>query len=1544
MRIIIIKKDKLNSFFLPSKISGNYWIPGENKENLINVEASGDKWVLRSNADVKIINKDMYLDSVFLLNYSYCFLKSLKTNETYIIYCLPTYDETMIKLKVGEKADILVGSAATSTIRYDISNVPNTICELSLNEGKWKYTSVDSKLVYINGVPAKDTELYVGDIIFIMGFMLIIGNDFVVVNNPNDKVSYSMGAFESFTPQEEIPAETEELEDDDIVELYKEDDYFLRAPRFKSAVEPEVIGIDSPPGGAQQQEMPILFTIGPMITMGMTSMVSVANTIVNLRTTDQPWTAALPSLLTAGAMLASIFVWPSITRRYAKKQQKKAEEKRVNKYLAYLETKKEEIKEAIVKERQITIENNITLNDCLNIINTKKRNLWEREIEDDDFLTVRIGIGSTTPDLQVKAPEEHFTLEDDELNLMVQKIANDSKTMEDVPINVSLAERNITAIVGPEKATKAFLDGLILQLVTFHSFDELKFVLFTSEQNADKWNYMKILPHCWDDTKSLRFFASNSEDMKQVSAYLEKIFNDRLYGDEKQKEIDYRMFKPYYIIITDNLKIARNIEIIKKVLEQKVNAGFTVIFKNDKLGNLPGECSTFLNIDPNGSGMFENELVSTKQKSFDADINYEIDLDDVARKLANIPLEISNPEGDLPDTISFLQMYNIGKVDQLNTPNRWRSNNPTISLQAPVGVDENGELFNLDLHEKAHGPHGLIAGMTGSGKSEFIITFVLSLAVNYHPDEIQFVLIDYKGGGLAGAFENKETGVKLPHLAGTITNLDTVEMNRSLASIQSELRRRQTLFNEARDALNESTIDIYKYQKLYRDGLVKKPISHLFIISDEFAELKAQQPEFMAQLISTARIGRSLGVHLILATQKPAGVVDDQIWSNSKFRVCLKVQDKSDSNDMIKCPDAAMLTKVGRFYLQVGYNEFFALGQSAWCGAQYYPADRVKKKVDNSIAFINSIGQTYKSVDDQKVGVLAQSKGEELPNIMKYIVNIAKEEQIETPQLWLDSIPEFIYVENLKKKYNNQAIPYVLNPIIGEFDDPNNQRQDLLTVPLSVDGNLVVYGVAGSGKEQLLTTLIYSLIVNHSVDEVNIYALDFGAETLKVFSKAPQVGDILYIGDQEKIINLFRMLQELIDTRKKLFVDFNGSYSSYIKNSGKSLPNVVVIINNYEMFLESYADYEDTLIGLSREGLKYGLMFILTTSGINTVKYRLKQNFKQELVLQMNDPADYVSVLGNTNKVYPSKYKGRGLVKQEAVYEFQTAYPYKEDEQNEYLKQIIEKLNGAYNTRAKAVPILPEKVTLEFVKDSLLGLNAIPIGVVKSSLSIDVFDFKTKFTTLITGNDLDTYKSFINALLLEIYSLNQTTLYTLDTLEFINTSLGSKIGALTSGFEETLKKITEFVKECHKIYLDNNYSRDALKDKSPATLVLIGVTDILSRLEKSVKDDFIDSLEKAKDLGVLNILLIDSGNNIKKLEYEAWYKSVVSNNRGLWLGNGIADQFVIKLTKTPRELRDTIQANFGYSVKNGVATLIKTIEYQDADLIVKDGNNEQNTN
>lgn len=418
-------------------------------------------------------------------------------------------------------------------------------------------------------------------------------------------------------------------------------------------------------------------------------------------------------------------------------------------------------------------------------------------------------------------------------------------------------------------------------------------------------------------------------------------------------------------------------------------------------------------------------------------------------------------------------------------------------------------------------------------------------------------------------------------------------------------------------------MDIYKYQQLYRDKVVTEPVPHLFIISDEFAELKTQQPEFMEQLISAARIGRSLGVHLILATQKPSGVVDDQIWSNSKFRVCLKVQEKADSQDMIKCPDAAELSQTGRFYLQVGFNELFALGQSAWCGAEYVPTETVEKSIDSSIQVVDNLGRVLMNVKPSKKKVAQGSKIKQIVAIVKYLSDLATEEKIKVRPLWLDPIPAKVFVDELEIKYATKSKGTKLNPVVGEYDDPFNQKQGVLTVPFTDEGNCLIYGATGNGKSTFLTTLAYSLLKNHSADELNMYIMDFGSETLKMFEQAPQVGEIMVSADEEKIINFLKMLNKEIEKRKNLFSEYGGDYTSYCKNSDKTIPNIVVLLNNYSGFAEQFEDLQDVFTFLTRDGVKYGIYFAVTASTTNAVRYKTQQNFKTMLTMQLNDVTDY---------------------------------------------------------------------------------------------------------------------------------------------------------------------------------------------------------------------------------------------------------------------------------------------------------------------------------
>lgn len=1530
MIIRLIKRTKIYNFSLPSKVSGNYWITDDdhlgNNRNLINVEAEDGKWKIKSDFETKIMSGNQELESAYLKEYNLYFLKINTDNEFVILYCSPSFDSEITKLRVIRNGEIVIGNDSHCHIRYNYPLLSKQHAKLTYKDGVWQIRDLTSKYgTYVNNYVVINKNLEYGDIIFIMGLKIVVMGEFIVVNNIGNLIQYDNNTFTVMEPIIQKQTEEETLEEESL-EFFHEDDYFFRSPRFKSKIEPVNIIVEDPPAKEASNEMPMIYTVGPMLTMSMSSVMFGYSSINGVMKGTQDLNSAMPTLIMSLAMLLSTILWPLLSGRYQKKQSKKREKTRQDKYRNYVEEKHQEILAQMNIQRQILIDNYLPLDDVRNIISNKKRNLWEREIKQDDFLDLRLGIGSRELEGEIRFPEERFMLEEDDLREFVYKVATESRMLVDVPISISFVKNYITAIIGEGSQKQNFIEGLLLQMMAFHSYQDLKIVLFTNDKNSSKWDYLKVLPHCFNNDKSVRYFASDIDDMKEISLHLEKEFQRRGAPKDsiRTENYSYLNYEPYYVIITDDYKMVRDLEIIKDVAEQEVNLGFSLVIISPRITNLPNECSTFISIGDQKSGVFENELVSNKQKEFVADFDSTLNMYHYSKLLANIPIEMEQEEKNISNTVTFLEMYNVGMIEQLNILNRWKSNDPTKTLQVPIGLDKNGDQFKLDLHEKFYGPHGLVAGMTGSGKSELIISYILSMAVNFSPYEVSFVLIDYKGGGLAGVFQNKETGMKLPHLAGSITNLDTIEMNRALASIQSELKRRQRMFNVARDRLNESTIDIYKYQRLYREGQVTEPIPHLFIISDEFAELKSQQPDFMDQLISTARIGRSLGVHLILATQKPSGVVDDQIWSNSKFKICLKVQDKSDSMDMIKRPDAAALKNPGRFYLQVGYNELFALGQSAWTGAQYYPTEKRKKRVDTAVDFIDNVGNIIKSFDSNKNQVQIQSQGEELPNIVQYIVKVAREEAISIPQLWLDRIPDTIFIENLKKKYQFKNQPNEINLVIGEYDDPDNQRQGILTLPLTSDGNTIIYGSTGSGKELLLTSILYSSITNYNPDEINYYILDFGAETLKMFEKAPQIGGVLTSGDSEKIENLFKMIHKMIEERKKLFSDYNGSYNFYIEHSNKKIPMIVLMINNYEAFSEVYEDYEDLILQYSREGTKYGIIFILSTNSTNAVRYRVKQNFKRSLVLQLNDASDYSDVIQTRTKKVPSKNIGRGLIELDNVYEFQTAYPYQEIQMAEYIKVISERLRNICKTSAAKIPVLPEVVTISSVEEKIGNLMTLPVGIRKDNLEIATVDFKSNPVSVIASLDYYTERNFLRTLIKLLKKIPYQNVVVIDAAKMFNSSDISE-NYVNSNFDSVAQLIGKNYQEQKSIYDKNNFDNSSLKKHKRTTYVIFSISTFFSRITSENKTVVSDALMHAKDLEVDNFIIIDSADKIKSFAYEDWYKNSVDSSEGIWLDNGIADQYAIKLLTTPRELRAEIPEGYGYVVHKGKAILVKLV-------------------
>lgn len=945
MIITLIKSTQMFSLTLPQRVKGQYWLTDLDEKGrlrqLASIEAIDEKWFLKENKMVKIFDTEgNVLKNHILTPSSFLYLKIENSDERVILFAenIDYTRQTLTRIVAKEPAVFTIGRDPNNNFCFNNRFVSNEHARLMFDGEAWSICDLASKNgTYVNGYRIETKKLKPGDFIYIMGLKMVVGSNYIALNNPDEKLkikSDSIGIGRTQVARnsdENIPEQPEKQ-------------FFSRSPRFRKEIEHAEVKIDPPPPLEKEETVPLALMIGPSITMGMTSVSTGLISLIN-GINGGNMASVIPTLLMSVSMLLGTVLWPLLTKRHEKKQRIANENRRQEKYLEYLSEIGEKFKRLSREQSDILNENLTSQGECADRVMMEKSNLWERVLGQADFLKLRLGIGTIEMDAEVKYPEKKFTMDDDILQNAMLTLAEEPKVLHNVPISLSLTENAAVGFYGEKAATYNFMKSVILQLVALHSYDELKIMILLDKSDEDEWAFTKYIPHFWSDDKRIRFFASDDDEVKEISAFMEK--NILVRQDKYNRS--YADFAPYYVLISASGKLSRKCETLSKLLSSKGNIGFSALFIGEKFNDFPKETKTVIHVNGRNTKLYDKDNTTGAQIVFDAEHADESIFGRVSEKLANIELDVNGQQYTMPSMITFLEMFNVGKVEYLNSLTRWRENNPTKTLQTPVGVNSEGELFNLDLHEKYHGPHGLVAGMTGSGKSEFIITYILSMAVNYHPDEVSFILIDYKGGGLAGAFENADRCIKLPHLAGTITNLDGASIKRSLISIQSELRRRQSIFNDALRITNEGTMDIYKYQQLYRDKVVTEPLPHLFIISDEFAELKTQQPDFMDQLISAARIGRSLGIHLILATQKPSGVVDDQIWSNSKFRVCLKVQERADSQDMIKCPDAAELTQTGRFYLQVGYNELFALGQSAWCGADYIPTDVIEKTVDTSI-------------------------------------------------------------------------------------------------------------------------------------------------------------------------------------------------------------------------------------------------------------------------------------------------------------------------------------------------------------------------------------------------------------------------------------------------------------------------------------------------------------------------------------------------------------------------------------------------------------------
>ena len=1552
MKLTLLSQQEYTAIVLPEKHAGHYWVRGRNRagkmadvvavETLRSMEPGGvSQWILKANRRFRIFDiSNNELQNTPLNPMELYRIYSSDEDLMYVLYTEPLSDDRKryrgYEL-ASAQARIRIGRLNDNDIVFTNDFVTSHHAELMISQNSMSIRDNRSaNNTYVNGKAVSQTSLGIGDVVYIMGMQIIVTGRYLYINNPDGNVTVQSGDLREIKAsgtQTAFPSEADTEDDFEDVA----DDYYYRAPRFKHDVDTYELKIDAPPSDQSNDDVPMIMLIGPSMTMGMASIATGAFAVTNAIGRGD-MRSAIPSIVMSCSMLLGTLLWPLITKSYQRKLKQRKEARRQETYREYLVKMQGLVAGEVTRQEQILRENDADTGTCVNRILSRLPQIWERTPKHTDFLSLRLGYGNLPLNANIQYSERRFTVEEDSLTESMYKFGEQERWLSDVPVCLPLAERFVSGVYADRQALFAYAKSLILRIVTLHSYDEVKLVLLYDESDAGEFAFARWLPHTMDNDRTVRYIATNSDETKQLSSALDSVIEFRKGLSESSLEDE----SPYFVIICLDKDLAAKTECVRRILEHKEYLKFSVIAMYERLKDLPKESAAVVEIrgDITGSLTLIGD-VSDPPVMFCPDIQQRIDIQRAVDVLANTVVDISGSHFTLPKKYTFFEMLDIGMVEHLNIIDNWSVNDPTKSLAATLGIDKYGEAFRLDLHERAHGPHGLVAGMTGSGKSELIISYILSMAVNFHPYEVAFILIDYKGGGMAKSFEN------IPHTAGVITNLDGNGIKRSLASMRSELHRRERIFRDTSQKHSVSNIDIYKYQKLYRDGKVDEPLPHLIIISDEFAELKKEQPDFMTELTSTARVGRSLGVHLILATQKPGGVVDDQIRSNSRFRVSLKVQDGGDSMEMLGRPEAAALVDTGRFYLQVGYNELFEIGQSAWAGAPYYPSAKVIKDRDDAVSVINTNGRVIAEANVDRFAMI-KDPPKQLDVITDYISRVCEDEQVAHWKMWLDPIPGIIFVDELAEKYGvRESGPFVLEPIVGEYDDPAHQSQGVLRVPITSDGNVIVYGSAGNGKAMFVEAMCYSLINRHTPREVNIYILDFGAETLTAFSNAPHTGDVILSFETEKVNNLFKLMLGKLETRKKLLSQFGGDMLQYNAQADKPEPGIVVIINNYAAFTELYEDKAGDINYLTREGTKYGIYFVLTCTGVNNVRFSLLQNFKSLYCLQLNNPDDYATVVGKTEGLYPEKLKGRGFFRRDkdSLLEFQAASVTKDDPPymflREYVRALAEKHSGA---GAAGVPVLPEKVTEQFLSPYVVrnDLRHVPIGVEKETLSVAYFDFCASPVSL-------------------ALSVNQEWQAFTDALGYL---FAGRLGVKTLIFAPTGKKedssnidnpeVFSSISECVKAVMDifnivltrNNEYKDKLSeggetpDFEPIIVVIQSMSLLKTMLErykppedeeKEAEDDtplnrLQLAMEKCDNAYNVHFVVAESLNSLTPFTVESWYKAHISGNSGIWIGSGVGNQYRLTISKKPQGFSEELEADFGFVINNAAAVNVKLLQ------------------
>ncbi len=829
------------------------------------------------------------------------------------------------------------------------------------------------------------------------------------------------------------------------------------------------------------------------------------------------------------------------------------------------------------------------------------RRLFERRPDDPDFLRLRVGLGAQPVTARLLGPGA--------ADVMLPEIAY-------APTVINLADAGVVGVAGDREHVLACARAAIAQLATLHAPHDLGIAVITGQDRAQAWEWAAWLPHTLPHTADFacrRMIATDGHQAAARFGELRKLVEERA-ADRRSTLRQSGPAGRRVLVVVDGSRQSRALPGLAELLTHGPEVGVYALCLDTTEQNLPDECRATVVVA--GTRAKVTRTGEAPQEEVLLDHLDAADAATIGRALA--PLRVLGGRfgggAELPSVVRYLELAGLAQQPRPEEIiDGWSAERGAVAL---LGAGPAGPL-EVDL--RRDGPHALIAGTTGAGKSELLQTLVVSLALANPPDALNFVLVDYKGGSAFADCRN------LPHCVGMVTDLDGHLVHRALASLGAELRRREHLLAQA----EAKDIDDFKA----KGGR----LARLVIVIDEFASLLEEVPEFVSGVVGIGNRGRSLGVHVVLATQRPGGKVGADLRANLNLRVCLRVNSAEESNDVIDVPDAGRLSRhrPGRGYLRAGHGDLtgFQAARIGWPRLAESDADEVAVTPWR----ITELGRGQAGGQGGAGGSAGHDGDTDLTVVAAAVGQAAQLAGFSAPvSPWLPPLPEQIGVGELRAV---EAGSPVTVPI-GLSDQPALQAQRTYPLDLGRTGPVAVVGMARSGRSTVLRTIATGLAERSSPADVHLYVLDQGNRALAGLAGLPHCGAYADAEDTERTERILAYLAGEVERRGKLLADASVAL--------ESLPYLVLLIDRYEAFAARFGEADsgrlvDLLDSLLRRGPAAGVITVLATdrSGFG---HRLSGAVGTRLVLRHADVEDLSAYGLNPREAPKNMPPGRALI------------------------------------------------------------------------------------------------------------------------------------------------------------------------------------------------------------------------------------------------------------------------------------------------------------